>query len=97
MLFKYRVKGKVNNRFVLRGLLFNIGFPIDFCVSESELDFVKAHIDVKEIIDLDPVQTIVEIPEPIHEEIIEKEEKDELQLSRKTASRPNKAKSKAKV
>ena len=52
MKFKYRFKGKVNSQLVLRGMLFKVGSKIDFCVSETELDFVKKHCSVDEIIDL---------------------------------------------
>ncbi|MBQ7797850.1 MAG: hypothetical protein IJ371_01860 [Clostridia bacterium] len=65
MKFKYRVKGKVNSQLVLRGMLFKVGSKIDFCVSETELDFVKKHCSVDEIIDLEP--KVVPIPEPVLE------------------------------
>lgn len=54
MKFKYRFKGKINSQFILRGMLFKSGTTIDFCVSEKELDFVKAHCEVVEIIDREP-------------------------------------------
>ena len=66
MKFKYRFKGKVNSQLVLRGMLFKVGSKIDFCVSETELDFVKKHCSVDEIIDLEP--KAVPIPEPVLEE-----------------------------
>lgn len=66
MKFKYRFKGKVNSQLVLRGMLFKVGSKIDFCVSETELDFVKKHCSVDEIIDLEP--KVVPIPEPVLEE-----------------------------
>lgn len=66
MKFKYRFKGKVNSQFVLRGMFFKVGSKIDFCVSETELDFVKKHCSVDEIIDLEP--KVVPIPEPVLEE-----------------------------
>lgn len=65
MKFKYRFKGKVNSQLVLRGMLFKVGSKIDFCVSETELDFVKKHCSVDEIIDLEP--KVVPIPEPVLE------------------------------
>lgn len=70
MKFKYRVKGKVNSQLVLRGMLFKVGSKIDFCVSETELDFVKKHCSVDEIIDLEP--KVVPIPEPVLENIEKK-------------------------
>lgn len=85
MKFKYRFKGKVNSQFVLRGMLFTVGSKMDFCISENELEFAKAHCDVIEIIDLEqPVA--VETPKPMLEEKTEnksKEIKNELQ------SKPN--------
>lgn len=66
MKFKYRFKGKVNSQLVLRGMLFKVGSKIDFCISETELDFVKKHCSVDEIIDLEP--KVVPIPEPVLEE-----------------------------
>lgn len=63
MKFKYRFKGKVNSQLVLRGMLFKVGSKIDFCVSETELDFVKKHCSVDEIIDLEP--KVVPFPEPV--------------------------------
>lgn len=66
MKFKYRFKGKVNSQLVLRGMLFKVGSKIDFCVSETELDFVKKHCSVDEIIDLEP--KVIPIPEPVLEE-----------------------------
>lgn len=64
MLFRYRFIGKVNNQFVLRGFPFKVGSNIDFCVSEKELEFVKKHCSVLEIIDREP-KVVVEIPKSI--------------------------------
>ena len=54
MELKYRVLGKVNNAFILRGLHFASGFNIDFCVSGDELAFVKERCDIKEVKELKP-------------------------------------------
>ena len=54
MEFKYRVLGKVNNAFILRGLHFTNGYNIDFCVNENELAFVKERCEVKEVKELKP-------------------------------------------
>jgi hypothetical protein len=67
MKFRYRFKGKVNSQFILRGFLFRVGSKIDFCISESELEFVKRHCEIIEVIDREAKPTI-EIPEPILEE-----------------------------
>lgn len=74
MKFKYRFKGKVNNQFVLRGMLFVVGAKIDFCVSEKELDFVKQNCSIIDIIDLEE-KTIIETPKPVLEENKETENK----------------------
>ena len=88
MKFKYRFKGKVNSQFVLRGFLFKVGSNIDFCVSESELEFVKQHCEIIEIIDREPKATI-EIPEPILDEQENKsmEVENELQPKSKRANK----------
>ena len=74
MKFKYRFKGKVNSQFVLRGMPFKSGYNIDFCVSESELEFVKSNCTVLEIIDLEP-KLVIETPETVLEQKTEKQEK----------------------
>ena len=93
MKFKYRFKGKVNSQLVLRGMLFKVGSKIDFCVSEAELDFVKKHCSVDEIIDLEP--KVVPIPEPVLEEKTDTQSKevvengDKQQETRRTNKRNN--------
>lgn len=90
MKFKYRFKGKVNNQLVLRGMLFKVGSKIDFCVSETELDFVKKHCSVDEIIDLEP--KVVPAPEPIPEEKPDTQPKEVVENDKvqPKVSRPNK-------
>lgn len=85
MKFKYRFKGKVNSQLVLRGMLFKVGSKIDFCVSETELDFVKKHCSVDEIIDLEP--KVVPIPEPMLEEA--KTEETPKGVKNELQSKPN--------
>lgn len=94
MKFKYRFKGKVNSQFVLRGMLFSVGAKMDFCVSESELNFIKEHCDVIEIIDLEQPTTIEPL-EPMLETKTDNEPKeirDELRTKR--TSNVNKGKHK---
>ena len=88
MKFRYRFKGKVNSQFVLRGSLFKVGSSIDFCISESELEFVKQYCEIIEIIDREPKATI-EIPEPILDEQENKsmEVENELQPKSKRANK----------
>ena len=54
MGLRYRVFGKINNSFILRGLHFESGREIDFVVSESELAFVKERCDITEVKELKP-------------------------------------------
>lgn len=54
MELQYRVLGKVNNAFVLRGLHFANGFNIDVYVSGNELAFVKERCDIKEVKEVKP-------------------------------------------
>lgn len=67
MKFRYRFKGKVNSQFVIRGMLFKVGSNIDFCISDKELEFVKQHCTVLEIIDREP-KKVIETPKPVLEE-----------------------------
>lgn len=96
MKFKYRFKGKVNSQLVLRGMLFKVGSKIDFCISETELDFVKKHCSVDEIIDLEP--KVVPIPEPVLEEQPKTESKPKgVKNERQKSNSASKAKSQARV
>lgn len=97
MKFKYRFKGKVNSQLVLRGMLFKVGSKIDFCVSETELDFVKKHCSVDEIIDLEP--NVIPTPEPMLEEKTDTEPKEVVRDDKvqRKVSRPNKSNNTRKV
>lgn len=66
MTKKYRVKGKVNSPFILSGLHFAIDSDMDFCINESEIEFVKERVSISELIDLS--KKAVETPEPVLEE-----------------------------
>lgn len=66
MKLEYRIKGKVQKSFILRGLAFRIGEDIDFVVYENELAFVKERCDVSELIDLN--KKVEPTPKPILEE-----------------------------
>ena len=97
MKFKYRFKGKVNDQLVLRGMLFKVGSKIDFCVSETELDFVNKHCSVDEIIDLEP--KVVPIPEPMLEEKTDTQPKEVVENDKlqPRVNRPNKSNHTRKV
>ena len=64
MELKYRVKGRVNSPFILRGLHFAVGSDMDFCICEKELEFVKERINVSQLIDL---KRPIETPNPVLE------------------------------
>lgn len=66
MTKKYRVKGKVNSPFILSGLHFAIDSDMDFCINESEIEFVKERVSISELIDLS--KKAIESPEPVLEE-----------------------------
>ena len=96
MKFKYRFKGKVNSQLVLRGMLFKVGSKIDFCVSETELDFVKKHCSVDKIIDLEP--KAVPTPKPMLETKTEnKVEEIKNDLRQKQTRNANKGKHKENI
>lgn len=52
MQYRYRVEGKVNQCFILRGAYFAINSTIEFYVTESELSFVKQYCTLDKVIDL---------------------------------------------
>lgn len=52
MQYRYRVLGKVEQSFILRGAYFAIGSEIDFHITESELSFVKERCKLTNIEDL---------------------------------------------
>lgn len=52
MQYRYRVLGKVEQSFILRGAYFAIGSEIDFYILESELSFVKERCKLTNIEDL---------------------------------------------
>ena len=75
MFFRYRFKGVVNSQFVLRGMLFKPNTKIDFCIYDKELDFVKQHCEVVEIIDRNPEKVVEEPLETVLEERTESKPK----------------------
>lgn len=52
MQYRYRVLGKVEQSFILRGAYFAIGSEIDFHITESELPFIKEMCKLTQICDL---------------------------------------------
>lgn len=51
MNYRYRVRGVAEKAFILRGMYFRGGSAIDAQITESELDFVKKHCQIDELID----------------------------------------------
>ena len=68
MKFRYRFKGKVNSQFVVRGMLFRVGNIVDFCFTETEVEFAKKHCTDIELVDLE-YPKVVETPKPVLENI----------------------------
>lgn len=93
MAFKYRVKGKVEKAFIVRGLHFDVGSEIDFYITEKELEFVKERCQIVELIDnTKPIDN----PKPMLEESkIENEpkgEKENVEVHKSNTSRKPKVK-----
>lgn len=51
MEYRYRVKGIVEKAFILRGAHFRVGSDIHTYIKESELDFVKSHCNLVDVVD----------------------------------------------
>lgn len=66
MEFEYRVKGKVTSGCIIRGRHFGVGQEIDFCAYEKELDFIKDHFEITNIVDLQatPSEPLAPVLEP---------------------------------
>lgn len=93
MIFKYRVKGKVNSAFILRGLHFEIDSLLDMYIRENELEFLKERVAVSELIDLS--EKAVETPVPMLEQETENKPKEIInELQTKRANNVNKGKHK---
>lgn len=93
MAFKYRVKGKVERAFIIRGLHFDVGSQIDFYVTEKELEFVKERCQIAELIDstkpIDNPKPMLEEPQIENEP---KGEKENVELHKPNTSRKTKVK-----
>lgn len=97
MKFKYRVKGLVQSPFILRSAYFNVSDNMDFYITESELEFVKARCKIQELIDLE--KTVALTPEPVLEEKTDTQPKEVVENERvqPKVSRPNKSNHTRKV
>ena len=92
MNFRYRVKGRVEKSFILRGILFRIGAEVDNYITEQELGFVQEHCVLTEVFDAQS-QANATKPIPKNSTNIEGGIKDDA----KSASRTNKVKPAPKV
>ena len=89
MNYKYRVEGRVEKAFILRGMHFRIGGTINTMILESELAFIKERCELNKVEELTaPSQPIPNNSKP------NKGVKNELP---KSASGTNKIATKAKV
>lgn len=90
MNYRYKVKGRVEKAFILRGMYFRVGSPIDNQITESELSFVKERCKLEKVEDL----TIAPKPIPNNSQNTIRGTKNE---HTKSASGANKVTDKAKV
>ena len=51
MNYRYRVEGRVEKAFILRGMHFRIGGTIDTVILESELPFIKERCELNKVED----------------------------------------------
>ncbi|MCM1440071.1 MAG: hypothetical protein NC131_12845 [Roseburia sp.] len=51
MQYRYRVLGKVEQSFILRGAYFAVGSEMDFYITESEMPFVKEMCKLTKVCD----------------------------------------------
>lgn len=92
MNFRYRVKGRAEKSFILRGMLFRIGSEIDNYITEQELVFVQEHCAITAVVDTQS-NTNATKPIPKNSTNIEGGIKDDA----KSTSRTNKVKPAPKV
>ena len=105
MNFKYRVKGKVDQGFVLRGFYHKVGEPIDACIYEGELQFVKSRCNPVEVEPIEKMNTVIDFPKPVlkeekesePEEKVEEEPVKEEEQSDEPSNNSHKRKSKKQI
>ena len=100
MKLEYRIKGKVQKSFILRGLTFRIGEDIDFVVYGNELDFVKERCSISELKDLN--KKVEPTPEPILQEKTDtieeiKESKEAKDVKLQSTTRTSKTNNKRQI
>ena len=104
MDFKYRVKGKVVQGFILRGDYKQYGAEVDICLYENELDFVKERCNLVTVEPFKEQDNVVEFPRPVLkeekvQEVVPEQNKPikEEKQDDRPSNRGNKRKSKAQV
>lgn len=90
MNYRYKVKGRAKKAFILRGMHFRVGSPIDNQILDSELEFVKERCELEKVEDL----TITQKPIPTNSQTTPKGVKNEQS---KSTSGANKVTNKAKI
>lgn len=90
MNYRYRVQGRVEKPFILRGMFFGIGADIDNYITEKELVFVKERCALTKIVD---IQAVSPKPIPTNSTETDRGVKDDS----KSTSRVNKVKPFSKV
>lgn len=94
MNYRYRVKGRTEKAFILRGMHFRIGKEVNDYITDKELHFVKEHCLLTEIVDLQAQKTASQ-PIPTNSTNTVKGVSNELLT--KPTSRANKGKPTTKV
>lgn len=97
MKFKYRVKGKIKISFILRGTYFSNGNNLDLCICANELDFIKTHCDISELVDFE--EKSKSTPKPVLDTKIDTKPKEVVENGDKQqkANRTNKRNDTIKV
>ena len=54
MDYRYRVNGRAEKAFILRGMYFRIGSDISTVITETELEFVKSHCTINSVCEINP-------------------------------------------
>ena len=54
MNYRYRVNGRADKAFILRGMLFRVGSEVNTVITESELEFVKSHCTINSVCEVKP-------------------------------------------
>lgn len=89
MNYRYRVEGRIEKAFILRGMYFCIGGKINTLILERELPFVEAHCELNKVEELNAPSQPISIDSEKKKEV-----KNELS---KPSSTTNKSKPSTKI